>query len=992
MADPEILAGTELILAVTLARMPVELRGTLEKGELGELSGCVSIDRSLADLLKALGGDYAEADDILKELTGTSLLGLSLDQLAFRYRRAPPSFAQVAASVHAGKSRCRIAVLKVFAKDKDGGLVIGLSLQSDGTAIGRNFLSGLIGDIVIKDLGVYYASKPQKGLRFDPGEGFHAARALVPTLEQAVGRDFVEGLNFSADIEIGGISLLEAAKSLEAEPSNQTQPQEGSSAPKVEAPTDARAGTDLPPVPKDSTFWIKAGKTFGPLNVQRVGLGYQAARVLVKLDAGLKVSSLTLSLEGFGLSYPLDKLFRKPENVWQNLGFHLDGAGVAFEGGPIRIGGGLIRVVRAEGLQLDGALVVGTPALTISAIASYASLGGEPSFFAFAAFHKELGGPPFFFVTGLAFGLGINRRLLLPPIEAVHRFPLLRAAIDPDYPLARTDVGKGESPLRAMSAEIGAYIAPSVGDMWVAAGLRFRSFGMIESVALLSVAFGTRVEIGLLGLSRIQVPPQAPGKSSGPVIAYAELALKVVFAPEAGLLSVEARLTESSYILRHDFKLRGGFAFFSWFAGDHEGDFVISLGGYHPRFLAPAHYPRPDLVAFNCRVGDVTISGTCYFALCPAAIMAGGSLSIVYQSGGIRAWLIAYADFLIQWRPVYYDIAIGVSVGVALTLKLGILRIRLSLELGATVALYGPPLGGKARISLWIISFTVYFGAARQAPPPLVWESADPDRSFAKSFLPNPDVTRISIVDGLLEELPAKEESEGFRIVNPHTLALRCFSQVPATDVRLNDEEIPPKDGEREAPKLGLRPMGKSDIYSRIDVVLTPDGDASMAAKQHLRQYVDIERVKKSVPVALWGGSALAAGAPPHEQLIEGALVGLEIRTMEGPRPWETPKLELAVLAYDAFERPVQLARQRPIKALDAFGKKTLGNTIGSEAVVTMRREILALLRESYEYLPSDDEIAWAGLRDQNAEYVFQAMPAMARAGQYPPRGYPATG
>lgn len=998
MPDPTVLAGTELILDVHLARVPIELRGTLEKEGLGELSGCVSIERSLADLLKALGGDYAGADGILKQLTGTGLSDLSLDQLAFRYRRAPPSFAQVAASVHAGSSRCRIAVLKVFGTDEDGGLVIGLSLQSDGTPIGDNFLSGLIGKIAIKDLGVYYASKAQKGLRFDPGEGFHAARALVPTVGQAVGRDFVEGLNFSAEILVGGVNLLEAAKALEAEPTDQTKAPAEPTAPKAEAPKGASAGTELPPVPKDATFWIKVGKTLGPLTVARVGLGYRDARVLVKLDAGLKVSSLALSLEGFGLSYPLDKLFRKPKNVWDNLGFHLDGAGVAFEGGPIRIGGGLIRVVRPEGLQLDGALVVGTPVLTISAIASYANLGGTHSFFAFAAFHKELGGPPFFFVTGLAFGLGINRRLLLPPIEAVHRFPLLRAAIDPDYPLARKDLDKGESPLRAMSAEIGAYIAPAVGDMWVAAGVRFRSFGMIESVVLLSVAFGTRVEIGLLGLSRIQVPPQAPGKTGAPLIAYAELALKVVLAPEAGLLSVEARLTENSYILRQDFKLRGGFAFYSWFAGDHEGDFVISLGGYHPRFLPPAHYPRPDLVAFNCKVGDVTISGSCYFALCPAAIMAGGSLSIVYQSGGVRAWLIAYADFLIQWKPVYYDIAIGVSVGVALNLRLGILRIRLTLELGAAVALYGPPLGGKARISLWIVSFTVYFGAARQAPPPLVWESDDPERSFAKSFLPNPDVIRISIVGGLLEEVPAPEGGEVLRIVDPHTLVLRCVSQVPATSVWLGDEEILPQEGEVAAPRLGVRPMGKTDIHSRLDVVLEPDGNGSGAARQYLKQYLHKSLVIKAVPVALWGGAALAQGAPPAEQLIPGALVGIEIRTREGPRPWQTPVLKLAVLAYDRCARKVAFASRTPIGSLGAFGDKTLGNTIGDPAVVARRRAIVALLRDSYEYLPADDELSWAGLQDEadekdagqrdRAGYLFQAMPVMARVGQYPPRGY----
>ena len=45
---------------------------------------------------------------------------------------------------------------------------------------------------------------------------------------------------------------------------------------------------------------------------------------------------------------------------------------------------------------------------------------------------------------------------------------------------------------------------------------------------------------------------------------------------------------------------------------------------------------------------------------------------------------------------------IGVSIGVALRLTIGIIRINLSVELSAALALYGPPLGGTARISLWM--------------------------------------------------------------------------------------------------------------------------------------------------------------------------------------------------------------------------------------------------------------------------------------------------
>ena len=329
---------------------------------------------------------------------------------------------------------------------------------------------------------------------------------------------------------------------------------------------------------------------------------------------------------------------------------------------------------------------------------------------------------------------------------------------------------------------------------------------------MLSVSFGTQLEIALLGMSRIRVPKLLPGVSEEqvPAIAFAELAFKVAFSPASGVLSFEARLTENSFVLRKDFRLRGGFAFYSWFAGEHEGDFVVSIGGYHPRFKPPAHYPKPDLVEFACKIGDtITIRGYCYFALCPSAIMAGGGLSVVFQLGGLRAWFIAQADFLIQWKPLYYDIAIRVAIGVALRLDIGAIRTCLSVELSAAVQLYGPPLGGIARISLYIVTVEIEFGDAKRVPPPLLWESVDTEKSFAKAFLPNPKVTTITIADGLLKEIKTKiKDDKGDEItisyVSPQKLSFSARTLVPATHVEFNQRKflsgklaVPSRDGQQ---------------------------------------------------------------------------------------------------------------------------------------------------------------------------------------------------
>src|SRR5262249_60812863 len=109
---------------------------------------------------------------------------------------------------------------------------------------------------------------------------------------------------------------------------------------------------------------------------------------------------------------------------------------------------------------------------------------------------------------GLAAGFGFNRQLTLPPVEKVHEFPLVRAAMDESF--IRADSKKDA--VQAALCALAAYVAPSAGDYWLAAGVRFSSFEMIESVALISVSFGHEVEIGMLGLSRLSLPNGAEGR------------------------------------------------------------------------------------------------------------------------------------------------------------------------------------------------------------------------------------------------------------------------------------------------------------------------------------------------------------------------------------------------------------------------------------------------------------------------------------------------
>ena len=108
-----------------------------------------------------------------------------------------------------------------------------------------------------------------------------------------------------------------------------------------------------------------------------------------------------------------------------------------------------------------------------------------------------LGGPPFFFVTGLGAGLGYNRSLVAPTEpEDVESFPLL-AAID--------DTSALDDPM-ALLRDMGAAFPPKRGALWAAAGVRFSTFERLKTRAILYASLDRDLEIGLLGISRATLP------------------------------------------------------------------------------------------------------------------------------------------------------------------------------------------------------------------------------------------------------------------------------------------------------------------------------------------------------------------------------------------------------------------------------------------------------------------------------------------------------
>ncbi|MES3033304.1 MAG: DUF6603 domain-containing protein [Gemmatimonadota bacterium] len=478
--------------------------------------------------------------------------------------------------------------------------------------------------------------------------------------------------------------------------------------------------------------WFPIQRTFGPVTIQQIGvrwIGGDNSELAVLLDGGVALAGLAVGVDDLSLTLPLAHI--SEISLWK-LG--LRGLAISYNGGGVKLAGGMLQA--SDEIRYDGFILVEVGGKSFVAFGSYGVVDGDTSLFVFLVVGIPIGGPPYFFITGLAGGFGYNRGLVVPPIEGVPQFPLVSAMSNPS---AVTDDPMGF--LRGL----GPSFPMERGSYWFAAGIKFTSFTLVNSQALLYVLLNRGLEIGILGMSQAQLPP-APA----PALVSIELAIKARFSTIEGLISVEARLTDNSWLLSRDCRLTGGFAFFLWFAGEHAGDFVITVGGYHPRFTKPAHYPDVPRLGFCWRIGSaITIKGEAYFALTPREMMAGGLLEASYDSGDISAWFRVWANAYIMWKPFWFEFDGGISIGVKVDTWLGTVRV----EVGASFWIWGPSIGGEATVDLWIVSFTIEFGAAYNKPQPkLSWDE------FRRTLLPPEDDKLFSgnVERGLISGSPAR--------------------------------------------------------------------------------------------------------------------------------------------------------------------------------------------------------------------------------------------
>ncbi|HEY0737440.1 MAG TPA: DUF6603 domain-containing protein [Herpetosiphonaceae bacterium] len=759
------------------------------------------------------------------------------------------------------------------------------------------------------------------------------------------------GLRVSATLKFGNttqrLSLPVAAR---------TKPGQSTTAPTAGQPVQPTAANPVGATSSDSATWFTLQKAFGPLELRRVGVQYQDAVLWFLLDGALSALGLTLSLDGLAVGSPL-KTF-EPR-------FNLRGLGIAYTNGPIEIGGAFLKVTVKDGQgnsydEYDGTAVVKTEDLSLSAIGSYAYVNGHPSLFVYMVLDYPIGGPSFFFVTGLAGGFGYNRSLIVPPVEQIAQFPLVAQVIgkpgpppitssvpaplptpNPQDP-AKDDAARLQNAAKQLAqtlVSIRQYIPARTGDIFFAIGIKFTSFKMIDSFALLTVAFGHRLEINLLGVSTLVIPTPEAGKLITP-LAVVQIAFKASFIPEDGFLGLKAQLTSASYLLSTDCHLTGGFAFYSWFDKQHKGDFVLTLGGYHPRFTVPEHYPKVPRLGINWQISsELSVKGSAYFALTASALMAGVNIEAIWQSGGLKAWFKAGADFIIAWKPYYYSASLYVSIGGSYTFELAGTQ-RIGFDIGARLQIWGPEFSGIAEVDLDIISFEVKFGSRTvQLPAPIDW------KTFQGSFLPHAKDNTIlccsvTVKEGLIRKID--EDVADLGIINPQSCTLITNSVIPAKQAFVRSSSGTAIQAEEANQQFGIGSMGltKEKVWSVQIISITREDE-------DVEEEFTYAPILKPVPSALWG-QALLPGVN-DDRFIQSALSGFEIRPKAQPNPAKTKDLKRSDLQYheDDFPTPFHWQSIPPFTAAQANSQarsQIIKDTLADTAVAHARSQLLEAL------------------------------------------------
>ena len=593
---------------------------------------------------------------------------------------------------------------------------------------------------------------------------------------------------------------------------------EGSGAVEIAIPTHVSLGPiDL------QNIYIRAGFADGSLPVELSGA---FAADLGPLDASVDRIGIVVKTSfpsGGGNLGPANLAFDfKPPN----------GVGLSIDAGLVKGGGYLY-------FDFDRGEYAGVLELSISEIVTVKAIGiittkmpdGSTGFSLLIIITAEFGtgiqlGFGFTFI-GLGGLLGLNRTMSLQPLMEGVRTGAINSIMFPQNPVANAP--KIISDLRT--------IFPPYEGKFLIGPMAKLGWG---TPTLVSVSLGVIIEIpgniAILGVLKIALPAE-------------EAALIVLQANFAGALEFDksrlyffAALFESRVLF---LTLEGEMGLL--LAWGEDANFVVSAGGFHPRFNPPPlPFPAPRRMAISILNTDIArIRTETYFAVTSNTVQFGSNTEIMFDVDVARVDGHLGFDALFQFSPFHFIIEVSASVSLKV-FGVGLFSIRLHF------ALEGPtPWRAHGTGSISFFFFDV---------------SADFDITWGESKDTTlPPIAVIPLLKGEFDKLDnwrAQLPTANNLLVSLRKLDATESSQVlhPLGTLRVSQRAVPL---DLKIDKVGNQKPSDANQFkltATAGLVKANDADEQFAKAQFLNMS-DADKLSQRAFDPMHGGLLLASGA-----------------------------------------------------------------------------------------------------------------------------------
>ena len=594
-----------------------------------------------------------------------------------------------------------------------------------------------------------------------------------------------------------------------------------------------------------------------------MGLQVKDGNLYLLLDASVMLGSIEMTLIGLRIGFPISKVsFNKLASL-QPTDFSLDITGISIylNSPPVMIAGMFEKQSTADYEAYIGGVAVSMQPYTLLALGEYQHTKKPTDFksvFVFARLDGPLVTLEFAEISGVEVGFGYNYDLRLPAPLEVPNFPLLETTSTPSN-LMDLITTSSTSP-----SSFQQWLTAKDGAIWFALGMKIDALQVLSIQAAAIVVLGANgCKVALVGVASASMPPsKSPRPSPEGAVLFVEFAIAAVVDITGGSFCESAVLTPNSYILYPDCHLHGGYAMSYWFGPNpHGGDWVFTVGGYHPAFQRPGHYPDVPGVGITWSLfgGLVTVEGDAFFAICPKAAMAGGHLLATFSAGPLYAAFEAWASFLVNFSPFFFMADISVTISVGLRIDLLFTTVTLTASRGASLHLQGPPFGGSVYVDVGFVGVTIPFGDQPDKKKPLTFAQF---LDVAKAPGPgstvqaNGSMVAISIQDGSANEKnkTATRKASDATVpwfVRAGAFRFRVETKFPVTSLRLGRSTDQTTWGETDEKTNDIyaRLMGPTvtdSIPSRLTVAITPPPPES-----HANPWI-VDKIVRGMPEALW--------------------------------------------------------------------------------------------------------------------------------------------